>query len=522
VTCWLALTAVTAYLLDAIGLGVQPWASLGAALVLTGVLAIFFPRESQFDVADLIVWLGIVLFVSATLMRMASPSYLPPGRGPDLTHHLLLVDYIEQNHHLVHDRSLDGAMGEMAHYTPAAHLLAVMAGRWFGSDGLHAFFPLVVICAALTAGFVFLIARRIQLPVPFAIAATALLFLPAQYFFGAFTHDGFLAQTVSTLFAVAMWWAVTAWDDQKSSALACVIAVFLMATFLAWPVWIGPPLLIFLALIRQADLVNYRRWRQLAIVIVPLLSLFLLHSMGRWGWMVIVRTSGAVLHPSFASLGWFLPIAAAIGAFGALSDRRARITVVLLFVIALQALTLFIVAKAQGADTPYMAFKMFYLAIYPMAVLGALAIARLVGAARITESLGWTVAALLLVFATRPALTAPRTVPVVSEDLYRAGQWLRANGGASCADYLVADAETAYWLHLAVLGNPRSSERTKELDRFEPRAAMAPWITSEGRNYAIADLHLLPDEVRSRVDMAAQFNTAAVIRSRNAKMKGCD
>ena len=93
-------------------------------------------------------------------------------------------------------------MGEMAHYTPAAHLLAVIAGAVFGVDGLRAFFPLAVVCAALTAGFVFLIARRVGLPLPYAIVAVALLFLPAQYFFGAFTHDGFLAQTVSTLFAV--------------------------------------------------------------------------------------------------------------------------------------------------------------------------------------------------------------------------------------------------------------------------------------------------------------------------------
>ena len=61
------------------------------------------------------------------------------------------------------------------------------------------------------------------------------------------------------------------------------------------------------------------------------------------------------------------------------------------------------------------------------------------------------------------------------------GKWLRANGGAACADYLVADAETAYWLHLAVLGNPRSSERMREIDRYDPRAAVAPWITAEGR-----------------------------------------
>ena len=110
----------------------------------------------------------------------------------------------------------------------------------------------------------------------------------------------------------------------------------------------------------------------------------------------------------------------------------------------------------------------------------------------------------------------------VMSDLNVAGQWLRRNGGASCSDYLVADAETAYWLHLAVLGNPRSSERMRDIDLYDPRAAIAPWITAEGRPYAIADLRLLPDEVRSRVRLAAQFGSAAVITSRDATIKGCD
>ena len=521
-TCWLALTAITGYLFDAIGLGVRPWLSLVAGVGLAGTVAYFAPHESDAGIADAIAWLGIVVFVAATLLRMSWPSLLPPGRGPDLTHHLLLVDYIEQHHHLVHDRSLSGAMGEMAHYTPASHLLAVMAGRWTGRDGLHAFFPLDALSAALTAGFVFLIARRIALSLPFAIGATALLFFPAQYFFGAFTHDGFLAQTVSTLFAVAAWWALTAWEDAPVAAVASLIAIFLSATFLSWPIWIGPPLLMFLAMIRRDDLDVPARRRQLAMVLVPLIAVFLLHSWDRWGWMVIVRTSGAVLHPSFSSLGWFLPLMAAIGVICALSDRRSRVTVVLLLVTGLQALTLFIIAKAQGADTPYMAFKMVYLAIYPMAVLGALAMARLTGATPIADSIGWVLAAALVAAAARPALATPRAVPAVSEDLYQAGKWMRANVGSTCADYLVSDPETAYWLHLAVLGNPRSSERTRELDRFDPRAAIAPWITSEGRNYAIADLRLLPDEVTSRVDIAAQFNSAAVIKRRDVTMKGCD
>jgi hypothetical protein len=534
----LALTPTIAYVMDRAGLGLQAWPAFGAAIALTIGAALLQPRKVHHTAGDLAAWAGIVIFLIAMFLRMSWPSLVPPGRGPDLTHHLVLVDYIQQHGHLVHDRSLDGAMGEMAHYTPASHLLAVVAGAVFGVDGLRAFFPLTVVCAALTAGFVFLIARRGGLPLPYAIVAVALLFLPAQYFFGAFTHDGFLAQTVSTLFAVGLWWAIAQWDHQPGAAGAGVIAIFLTATFLAWPIWLGAPLLVFLALLLRADLSPRARVQQLAIVLAPLLTVFLAHSWNRWGWMMIVRTSGAVLHPSRDSLGVVLPLLTLAGIVVVASDRRARTTIVLLIVIAVQAVTLFAFAKAQGADTAYMALKMMYFAIYPMAILAACALQWGVrsgewGVKRITphsqlpaphfsEPIGWLLAAVLIVVVVRPALAAPRSIPVVDLDLNAAGQWLRSNGGAACADYLVADAETAYWLHLAVLGNPRSGERMRELDRYEPRAAVAPWITADGRTYAIVDLRQLPDEVRSRVQIVREFGKAAVISRPGATIVGCD
>jgi len=137
-------------------------------------------------------------------------------------------------------------------------------------------------------------------------------------------------------------------------------------------------------------------------------------------------------------------------------------------------------------------------------------------------TVGWVVATILLVTVVRPAMTAPRTVPVINLDLYAAGKWTRSNIGQTCVDYLVADAETAYWLHLAVLGNPRASERMAEIDRYDPRSAVGPWITSEGRSYAIADLRLLPDEVRSRVAIVRTFGAAAVIKRAGVMMGDCD
>ncbi len=114
--------------MDAAGLGLAPLPALALAAVAAGILVWRWRPAAHPAIADVLVWTAVVLFVLTAIVRLAWPALLPPGRGPDLTHHLLLVDYIEQQRHLVHDRSLDGSMGEMAHYTPGAHLLAVSIG----------------------------------------------------------------------------------------------------------------------------------------------------------------------------------------------------------------------------------------------------------------------------------------------------------------------------------------------------------------------------------------------------------
>ena len=124
----------------------------------------------------------------------------------------------------------------------------------------------------------------------------------------------------------------------------------------------------------------------------------------------------------------------------------------------------------------------------------------------------WTIAAAAAVVTIRPMLAAQRPAPVVSRHFYDAGQWVRANVGTTCVDYLVEDSQTAYWLHLAVLGNPRASERSAAVDRHNMREAFARWIPAEGLPYAIADLRLLPDEIRARVEIVKMFGSAAVIK----------
>ena len=115
----------------------------------------------------------------------------------------------------------------------------------------------------------------------------------------------------------------------------------------------------------------------------------------------------------------------------------------------------------------------------------------------------------------RSATAVPRPTATISEPLIQAGQWTRAHLDPSCVDYLVADGYSAYWLHLAVLGNARSIARSVENDTYEPRQALIRWIEPRGLPYAIADdFSTLPKDIRENVDIIAQFGPAAVVRRR--------
>ena len=75
-----------------------------------------------------------------------------------------------------------------------------------------------------------------------------------------------------------------------------------------------------------------------------------------------------------------------------------------------------------------------------------------------------------------------------STDLYAAGQWLRANVGAACVRLPGGRCRNG------VLAAPRRARQSARIGAngrgrsLRSAAAMAPWITAEGRRYAIADM----------------------------------
>ena len=474
-------------------------------------------------------FVAIVAAAFAALLWRARPDLLPTSSGPDLVHHLALIDYIEQHWHLVHDVRLSEYLGEMIDYTPGIHLLAALAASWLlRIDGLHAVYGVVAFTVALKAGLVFLIARRF---VPadrpreaFAAAAVVLLLIPYRYSIGSFTEQSYFAQAASELFALGMWWTLIVWDEQPWAGAAPLFALFGVAAFLVWPVWIGPLLIALAAVALMHGERSVRdRLVTLAIAVTPIAAIGAMHAVGHPGGFRMAGTGGFAIWPTPAEVGWWFYAPAAPAVAFAAARRRTRAIVVLLLAIGVQAAALTLTARAGGAAAPYLALKMFYLAIYPMAMAIAVLLSSVWRAATMraprmrTAPVAWALVALIAIVVVRRVVAAPRPAPVVTEAVLQAGEWARTNLSPLCVDYLTRDGYTAYWLHLAVFRQPRASGRATSDDTFEPQKALVRWILPGSLPYAITDdLDALPRDIRGNVDIVERFGRAAVVRRRES------
>jgi hypothetical protein len=201
----------------------------------------------------------------------------------------------------------------------------------------------------------------------------------------------------------------------------------------------------------------------------------------------------------------------------------------LLAAIAAQTVALLVVWRVSGADSPYMALKMPHLAIYPMAALGGLAVAGALGVlARLAEALvsgpwlktrsadgaAWAAVAIGMMWIASGVSAMPRPAPAITEDTYQAGRWAREHAQPDCIEYLVPQDSTSYWLHLAALGNPSQPEPGTPVPVYIYRDAVIRWITGTSHPVAIADMSVIPREVREELDVLARFGHIAVGRRR--------
>jgi len=582
IVAFLVAAMSVAYAIDRAGFAIPPFVVLAAAV--TGAVLLWVGlRAGSSARRETVAFVAIVAATLAYLVWLASPSLLPLGSGPDLTHHLMLVDYVERHWRLPHDPALGPVMGEMIHYTPGFHLLAVLAGAWTRTGGFHAAYPVLALTVALKAGFVFLIAMRMlsrsttatrralaslpsrapgnlgglggtdSSPRPqtlFAVAAVLMLFAPREYSLRSFTDHSFLAQVVSELFAVAMWWALVVWDERPSRAATIAFGIAGVGAFLTWPVWIGPLILaLAMTIAVREGMPRRERLFSLAAAVAPSAIAAAVHAAGRARAAAIVGSGGFVVWPSTAIFSWWFLILASAGLCIAAMNGRTRSIVWLVASIALQAGVLVVMAKRSGADRPYLALKMVYLLIYPLSVGAALTLtyvglafhARLDGGAkraalqqpsdgptrppsrlsrpsspsRPSRLSSPAIVTLVALIVSRGLIKEPRHQPVVSTPMYLAGRWARANLPPGCIDYLVQDDDSAYWLHLAVLGNARQTNRAGDPRTFEPKEALIRWIQPEGLPFAIVDdINALPKDIRTSLDVMQRFGPAAVVRRR--------
>jgi hypothetical protein len=251
---------------------------------------------------------------------------------------------------------------------------------------------------------------------------------------------------------------------------------------------------------------------------LPLVAVAALHLSRHAAWLRMAGTSGAV--PAFV-MGPTVAILIALAMFGlvaSLERQAARVTLWFLMGVVLQAAALYLLARWRGAETPYMAMKMVYLAVYPVAIVAAIGLGVVLARVAGRPAGAWVAALVVLAVAARAATALPVPPPIVSADLDDAGRWARANLRAECIDYVVRDAEQAYWLHLAVMGQARSSPRTADLDGYTTNRAVGRWIEGTALPYAIAQGELLPGEVLGTAEVVRTFGTAVIIRRHDA---GC-
>jgi hypothetical protein len=521
-----AAPVVCAFLLDEVGLRFPPAPLLAIALLAAALTFVLTWRGSVPQRSHAATFGAIVAVVFGALMWFAHGGRFPPGRGSDLTHHLMLVDYIGSHWQLPRGPDIETRLGMMAVYPPGVHLLSALAGTAAGTDGQHAIYAVVAASVALKAGLVFLIALRLMpstVPaLPLALSTGALLFIPRAYFVGGFTQFSFFAQVVAELFAVGMWWALVAWDEEPSVAAMLLFGMSGAAAFLTWPVVVGFLMLAAAPLVLVRGGLGWaRRLTYLADAFFLLCLIAGMYVYRHAGWLGYAGVGGGILSPTISLYGWWFLALCAIGLVTLATRRSGRVTIVVLAAMALQMIGLWRVAAGREAN-PYLALKLLYLGVCLQAVvagLGVAAIAGRLGGASVKIA-SWTMAAVLTYAAARSLVSVPRQKSLMREPVYRASLWARDHVAPDCVEYLVADDGTAYWIHLAILRNPWISPRTGSDSTYQPKAAIMRWLGREGMPYAIADLTVLPRDIVNELDIVADFGDAAVAKRKGAS--SCD
>jgi hypothetical protein len=430
-----AAVMAAGYVLDLAGLSIHPLA-LGCAAWAAGIAGFraFRDTPAPFACGELAGFSAVVIGLAGYFLWRAWPALLPVTDGPDLVHHLQLIHLIQRTHRLAHDPALEPFLLEMMNYTPGSHILAAAIAIWLRVDALRVVHPIAAICVALKAGVLYLIARRVidgPRGAVQGLAAPLLALMPSVYFLGSFSQFFFFAQVVSETFAIAMLLAVVSWVQTRERRYLWLFGVLGVGAFLAWPVWIGPPVLTLMAMMALGPGRSRARVWEASVAFGPIAAVAAVHLALHAQGATIIGSSGAVTRPSVPAFGaWFLVLTAG-GALLAVRESAVRPVAAFFVATLLQAAALAALDLRVGSTSFYMPFKMIYLAILPGAVLGAAILARAAEAAarRLPATRTMAIAAPVIIAALLAKGRVPLTRPAspIAASAYEAGLWAREN-----------------------------------------------------------------------------------------------
>ncbi|GEM_PF-2360603 len=462
----MALAITNSIALDVVGWQINPWIVLAATAVELGTGILFLLRRHlvQIDlrIPEFVAYACIVLFTTAYIIYPSLPGLIPPSHHFDAVHHIVLADYIFETLSLPHDFS-----GAVRPYFPPGYpvggaVAVALASHWFGSVPITTLHPFISLVLGLTAGLLFVIARRLlnvqHLATPLASLAILLLFTGWAYFPGAINDRYFFGQVFAQFFALLVFFYLMDYAHNPD-----LLSLLLILSALAVVLFSHPSPMPAAALAVAVVLIfrlTCNRVQSIGHGILLALGMglaVLFYVVPRWNAWVGQTGYGESAPISIESTGVFLPILGAIGfALALQGESRARVWIAFLMLAAVlaQPVTLFIMRFFVPSIGMYYFEKSVYLLIYPAALFAAVTLEY---AARRVESFtapraltyaAWAICTLSipLIFTTFP----PRPFAPLTRSELEVARWARANIDIDNLACVSPIREDAYWIRVAV------------------------------------------------------------------------
>jgi hypothetical protein len=447
-----ALILLNGYLLNLV-LNNTANSSLVLLGTLIGWLILFFLAQGRVrverDAYEAIGFAVVVVGVWLYFVVPSLPTLLPPTHSSDAVRHYLqmLFSFPE---------------GKLVSWYPAGGaFVAATFAHWFFTDPLYVLHPIAALFIALSAGAVYGVACAWLPKTPMgrilALFAPAMLFVPWSYFAGILIGEQyFFAQAFAHYFIVLALWFTASYAEHSRWIFAILVGAALVGVVVAYPILVPIPFVLFGLVV----LVRFRSPRAL-IALAVLVALLLLAGFAlERGGILELKTAqisttgevgeGGVATPSLDTLGGpvFLALAG-IGIFFAWRSGVAGKTVLAFLLAWILQVGAFAVIQPFFPISSYRVDKSFYILAYPLALLAALPLARLlervasrfVIAPRVAM-IGATIVLMLGVLAFRP----PRAFTPFDESELQTARWAKENLNTYDINYLDPDSTRAYWL----------------------------------------------------------------------------